>query len=88
MFYDTELKLLDTELVELKKINGDIQPTDKTIKFEHGVELEVKDRLFCDKDDLITIEGYFSIGETIYKIIDLKAWSDYLDILLYECRRR
>lgn len=85
MFYDAEIKVLNKDLAESKTIYGDFQVYDKVIKFEDGIELEIRHRVFCDIEATINNEGYLLIEEVIYKIIDIKKWSDYLEIYIYEC---
>lgn len=85
MFYDKKLSLLNEDLLEIKTIVGDIQPYSKIFKFEDDIELEVRDRVFCDIEPLITRTSYFLVEGVKYKVMDIKRWSDYLEILIYEC---
>lgn len=85
MFYDTKIKVFDKNLVEVKTVMGDMQPYNKTIKFEDDIQLEITNRIFCDREPLITTMSYFLIEGMRYKVMDIKRWSDYLEILIYEC---
>lgn len=85
MFYDTEIKVLDKDLMEVNRVMGDLQPYDKVIRFEDDIELGINNRLFCDLEPSINNESYLWAEEALYKVMDIKKWSDYLEILLYEC---
>ncbi|MCI1693308.1 hypothetical protein [Aneurinibacillus aneurinilyticus] len=90
MFYDTRIQIwsgLD-ETTFVKEIEGDVQPYVKTIAFEDGYELEVTKRVFCDRDEAITKNGCLIIEGVKYKILKMKVWSDYVEILLYACKRQ
>ncbi len=84
MFDEKEMNVLDKDLTQLKTIKGDIQPYEKVMKFEDDIEIEISHRLFCDIEPLITDEGYLLIEGSLYKIMDIKKWSDYFEILLYK----
>jgi hypothetical protein len=85
MFYDAEIKVLDKNLVEVKTMMGDLQPFDKVMKFEDGIEIEIYNRVFCDREPSINKESYLQIEGIKYKIMDIKKWSDYLELFIYEC---
>ena len=86
MFYETEIKVLDKDLVEVKTLYGDMQPYDKIINFEDDIELEIKHRVFCRLDVSLTTDNYFLIEGTMYKAMDVKKWSDHYEVLIYECK--
>lgn len=85
MFYDTESYVLDSDRTQVCKINIDIQPYEKTIQYEDDIEIEIKARVFCDKIPQLTSSYYFLVGNTVYKIIKIKVWSNYLECWLYQC---
>lgn len=89
MFYDTKIDILSGTDVNsiIKTVYGDFQPYYKTIAFEDGYTIEITKRVFCDRDNDITMESYFLIEKKKYKVIDIKEWSDYLEVYLYECTR-
>lgn len=85
MFCNTECYVLDKDEVQIAKIMMDLQPYEKTIQFEDGIEIDITARAFCDKNTNITDTGYLKVGNRQYKIISLKEWSDYLECFLYLC---
>ncbi|WP_425446671.1 hypothetical protein [Dethiothermospora halolimnae] len=85
MFYDTEIKVLDKNLMEVKTIMGDLQLFYKVIRFEDDIDVVIRNRVFCDRESCINSGSYFLIEGIRYKVIDIKKWSDYLEILIYEC---
>lgn len=85
MFYNTECYVLDKDEVQIAKIMMDLQPYEKTIQFEDGIEIDITARAFCDKNTNVTDTSYFKLGNRQYKIISLKEWSDYLECFLYLC---
>jgi hypothetical protein len=87
MFYNTECDVLDEEKGKLARMQIDLQPYEKTIQFEDGIEIDITARAFCDKDAKITDTGYLKTGDKLYKIISLKVWSNYLECFLYVCER-
>lgn len=42
MFFETEIKVLIKDLVEIKTLYGDMHPYDKIINFEYDIELAIK----------------------------------------------
>ncbi|SDL24618.1 hypothetical protein [Natronincola ferrireducens] len=86
MFYDREIKILDNEQQVVRKILGDLQPYHKNFHYEDGYELEITQRAFCDREPLIHKYVKLMIGDIQYKVLDMKVWSDYLELWLYECR--
>lgn len=85
MFYDTESNVLDADKIQVYKVNTDIQPYDKTIQYEDDIEIEITHRVFCDKIPQVLLSHYFMVGNTIYKVIKIKEWSNYLECWLYQC---
>jgi hypothetical protein len=85
MFYNTECDVLDAEKGQLVKMQIDLQPYEKTIQFENGIEIDITARAFCDKNTNVTDIGYLKTGDKLYKIISLKEWSNYLECFLYVC---
>ena len=87
MFYDTEGYILQSDMVQGKKIMVDFQPFEKTIQFEENIEIELTARMFCDKYPEIQDTSYVQIGDALFKIMHRKEWSDYLECWLYLCER-
>lgn len=85
MFYNTECSVLDKDKTKLIEVWLDIQPYEKTLQYEDDIEVEITARAFCDKIPEITEDGYLQIGDKIYKIMNIKGWSDYLECFLYQC---
>ncbi|MGY0373216.1 hypothetical protein [Clostridium sp. JNZ J1-5] len=87
MFYDTQIDILSSADINsiMKTVYGDFQTYYKTIAFEDGYNIEITKRVFCDRDNDITMQSYFLIGKKKYKVMDIKEWSDYLEVYLYEC---
>ena len=85
MFYNTECSVLDKDKTKLLDIWVDLQPYEKTLQYEDDIEVEITARAFCDKFSEITNYGYFQIRDKVYKIINIKEWSDYMECLLYQC---
>jgi hypothetical protein len=87
MFNDTKAIILDSDFQEAGFIYADVQPYEKTMLFEDGIEIEITRRAFCDIKPEINPEGYMRIEDNLYKIMKIKTWSDYLECWLYECER-
>lgn len=85
MFYDTECYVVDADKTKTYKMNVDIQPYEKTIQYEDDIEIDITHRVFCDKIPQLPSSHYFLIGNTIYKVIKIKEWSNYLECWLYQC---
>lgn len=87
MFRDTKLELLNSiGLTVIKTIYANVQPHTKNFSFEDGYTLEIKHRAFCEKDDLLNLARYVRIESQIYIVLDLKEWSDYVELYLYHCK--
>lgn len=85
MFYDTKAYVLDANTKQSAVILVDIQPYDKTLQYEEGIEIDIIKRVFCDKNPNILETGYFQIADSRYKIIKIKEWNDCLECWLYLC---
>lgn len=88
MFYDTEIIILANleENSAIKTIPGDVQPYTKSLSFEDGYEIPITQRVFCEADAAIHLNRYFLIHQRMFKVMEMKEWSDYLEIFLYECK--
>ncbi|WP_404581494.1 hypothetical protein [Paenibacillus sp. RC21] len=65
---------------------ADVQPYRKSFSFEDGYTLETTYRAFCPLESLLQSNGYVRIGEDIFIILDIKEWSDYVELYLYRCK--
>ncbi|AOK91368.1 hypothetical protein AOU00_16980 [Paenibacillus polymyxa] len=87
MFYDTNLKILDvTHFNSVLSVMADVQPYRKSFSFEDGYILETTYRAFCPLESLLQLNGYVRIGKDIFIILDIKEWSDYMELYLYRCK--
>jgi hypothetical protein len=87
MFKDTKMEILDSSILTvIKTIYTDIQPHTKNVSFEDGYILEVTHQAFCEKDNQLSLARYVKVEGQIYIILDLKEWSDYLELFLYRCK--
>lgn len=87
MFSDTKIQILNsTDLTIIKTIFADVQPYMKNYTFEDDISLEVTHRAFCDKYAHLELFRYLRIDNQIYIIMDLKGWSDYMELYLYRCK--
>lgn len=87
MFYDTTVKILaDRTSSPIETIEADLQPHSKKYIFEDGFELEATKRLFCDRISSINNDSYVRIETDLYKVLEIKEWSDHLEIFLYQCK--
>lgn len=73
-------------LLVIKTIYADVQPYTKNISFEDGYSLEVTYRAFCEKVAELNLARYMRIESQIYIVLDLKEWSDYVELYLYRCK--
>jgi len=88
MFYNTKVKVYDYPGSTLiKTIYADLQPYSATLNLDYGLSLEISHRLFCDYIKDIGANSYLKIDCDYYKVMDIKTWSDYLEIYLYKCQR-
>lgn len=88
MFYKTKIKILQSpEDVPIKTIDADVQPYLSTVVFDYGLSLEISKRVFCDDDTEISEQLYFRIDDDYYKVLNVKRWSDHMEIFLYRCKR-
>ncbi|WP_239645132.1 hypothetical protein [Paenibacillus polymyxa] len=37
-------------------------------------------------ESLLQLNGYVRIGKDIFIILDIKEWSDYMELYLYRCK--
>jgi hypothetical protein len=87
MFKDMKMEILDSvALTVIKTIYTDVQPHTKNVSFEDGYTLEITHRAFCEKDDQLSLARYVRIEGKIYIILDLKEWSEYVELFLYRCK--
>ncbi len=88
MFYDTKLEIYDTpETQSIKTVYADFQPYSGTVNFNYGLSLEISNKVFCDNDNVINENSYFKILDQWYKVLDIKKWSDHMEVYLYRCKR-
>lgn len=86
MFYDTTVEILvDRTSSPIETIEGDLQPYVKKYIYEDGFELEATKRLFCDPVSSINIDSYVRVETDLYKVLEIKEWSDYFELFLYRC---
>lgn len=87
MFYDTKLEILDaTHFKPILSVMADVQPYRKSFSFEDGYILETTYRAFCPLESLWKPNGYIRIGKDVFIILDMKEWSDYVELYLYRCK--
>lgn len=87
MFSDTKIEILNSaDLTTIKTIFADVQPYTKNYTFEDDISLEVTHRVFCDKYADLELCRYIRIDNQIYIILDLKGWSDHMELYLYRCK--
>jgi hypothetical protein len=87
MFNDTKVQIFDTNFQETRLIYADVQPYEKSIIFEDGIEIAITQRAFCEIAPEIAECSYMRLNNRIFKIMKIKRWSDYLECWLYECER-
>ena len=71
----------------IDETEGDIQPYEKIMSFEDGIEVEITQRVFCDIILAIDDNSYLRINGRLCKVMNIKKYSDYLELWLYECER-
>ncbi|KJD42538.1 hypothetical protein E4V51_07525 [Paenibacillus sp. 28ISP30-2] len=87
MFYDTKLEILDAEFIPIRSMMADVQPYRKSFSFEDGYTLETTYRAFCTLvESLLQSNRYVQIGKDVFIILDMKEWSDYMELYLYRCK--
>ncbi|WP_068505347.1 hypothetical protein [Paenibacillus kribbensis] len=87
MFYDTKLEILDAEFIPIRSVMADVQPYRKSFSFEDGYILETTYRAFCPLvESLLQSNCYVQIGKDVFIILDMKGWSDYVELYLYRCK--
>lgn len=87
MFNDTKVQLLNASFQETGVIYADVQPYEKSLLFEEGIEILVTQRVFCDIVPAIDDQSYMKINNKLFKVMNIKERSDYLECWLYECER-
>ncbi|KAF6626347.1 hypothetical protein H6F38_24290 [Paenibacillus sp. EKM208P] len=88
MFYDTKLEILDdTHFNPVLSVMADVQPYRKSFSFEDGYILETTYRAFCPLESLLLSNCYIRIGKDVFIILDMKKWSDYVELYLYRCKQ-
>ncbi|MEE4571044.1 hypothetical protein V2U94_25860 [Paenibacillus polymyxa] len=88
MFYDTKLEILDvTHFNSVLSVMADVQPYRKSFAFEDGYILETTYRAFCPLvESLLQSNRYVRIGKDVFIVLDMKEWSDYVELYLYRCK--
>ncbi|AZH30610.1 hypothetical protein [Paenibacillus sp. M-152] len=87
MFYDTKLEILDnTNFTPVMSMMVDVQPYRKSFSFEDGYILETTYRAFIPLESLWQSTCYVRISEDVFIILDMKDWSDYMELYLYRCK--
>lgn len=88
MFYNTKIEIYKTpDSTLLKTIYADIQPHYGVVNFDYGLSLEISNRVFCDITEEIDSNAYFKIDGSYYKVLSIKAWSDYMEVCIYKCKQ-
>lgn len=87
MFNDTELGILNSvNLTTINTIFADVQPYIKNYAFDDDISLEVTLRAFCDQHIDLELFRYVRINNQTFIILDLKEWSDHMELYLYRCK--
>ena len=87
MFYETTAVILDGDFATLGTMLCDLQPTRQVITLENQIELEVTARAFCPVGASLSLADYLLAEDALYKIMQIKIWDDYQELLLYRCER-
>lgn len=87
MFYDTSATVLNGSFIETGQLVCDIQPINQSTVFEDNIEIESTCRAFCPVGAALSLEDYLLVGDALYKIMQIKHWDDYRELLLYLCER-
>ena len=89
MFYDTKIEIYENlDSTYIKTIYADVQPFSETVTFNYGLSLEISKRVFCDLDKEINEDSYFRIKDDLYKTLNIKERSDYMEVYIYKCKRQ
>jgi hypothetical protein len=87
MFNDTKLEILESvNLTTINSICADVQPFTKNYTYEDNISLEITHRAFCDQHSDLKLYRYIRIDNQIYIIMDMKEWSDHVELYLYRCK--
>lgn len=84
MFYKTKVNILDGSFTKIGEALVDLQAFNQQMTFEDNITLHITKRAFCDIV-LLNIFCYMQTDNALYKVMDIKQWDDYLELLLYEC---
>lgn len=87
MFKDTQIQILNGFFQQIAETDADIQPFEKTMTFEDGIDIEITKRAFCEALPQIDDQSYLKNSSKLYKVMKIKPYSDYLELWLYECER-
>lgn len=84
MFYKTKVNILNGSFTKIGEALVDLQAYEQAVIFEDNVTINITQRAFCD---VLTLDlfCYIQTEEGLYKIMVIKRWDDYLELLLYEC---
>lgn len=85
MFDEKVIQLLDDKKHVIGEVVGTLQPYDKNVVIEGGIELHLSSRGFCEPSTKIKEAHYLANDEQFYKIMVIKEWSERYEIQLYEC---
>ena len=71
----------------IKTIEGDLQSYSATIEIGE-YKFDISKRLFIDYiEPLLNIYGYLQVENKVYKILQVKEYSDYQEVWLYLLNR-
>lgn len=96
MFYTKEVKVYRLEATEnewgeiveeqymyVKDLTVDVQPYSREkLQENYGYKLDTTKRMFCDLDDDLQEDTIIKYRGSLYKIVNIVEWDDYLDIAL------
>ena len=94
MFEDTLIQILGNSPTNapIKQIYGDIQEPQgqRTTYIEiEKLKLDISKRLFIDYiEPIIDLTTFIKANGLIFKVINIKTYSDYMEIDLYQLRRQ
>lgn len=90
MYNETIIQILGNSPTNtsIKSIYADYQVFEKTIKIE-GYEFNITKRGIVDRIEiLIDVDTYLDIEGTIYKVMKVKTYSDYMELWLYKLNKQ
>lgn len=89
MFFDKHIEIIETPGQPAIKIaTADVQPFNKLVSLDCGVSLECTMKAFVKPDPAITEKAYFKVDGILYKVMELKTWTRFYEVLLYRCERQ